>query len=109
MVGNKVVYDDSFENVLSKTALTNSDKDYGLQSDLTRMEVTEEGMPTSTTLYGTMAFAGKDGSNMLANCAGNGCYLGYCANSDGSLKDSYKNGNQTSYPVYIFDSNSLLW
>ncbi len=107
MVGNKLVYDNIFENLLSKTALTSSDKDYGLQSELTKMEFTEEGMPTSTSVYGTITFANEDENSIKTDCSGD-CYLGYWANSDGSLKDSYKNESQTDYPADIFDSNSLL-
>ena len=42
-------------------------------------------------------------------CTGNKCYLGYWANDDGSLKDAYKNEEQTNYPCKVFDANSLLW
>ena len=109
MVGNKLVYNDSLSSVLSKTALTSRDKDYGLQSELTKMEFTEEGMPTSTTFYGTIAFANEDENRKKAGCTGNGCYLGYWANTDGSLKDSYKNEIQTDYPADVYDSNSILY
>ena len=58
-----------------------------------------------------VAFADKDGNNMLTNCDGDGCYLGYWANMDGSLNDSYKNENQTDYPADVYkeeENKSLL-
>ncbi len=107
IVGNKLVYDDSFENLLSKTALTSSDKDYGLQSGLTKAEI--ENTSLKIIVYGTIAFANKDENRKKAGCTGNGCYLGYWANTDGSLKDSYKNESQTDYPADVYDSNSILY
>ena len=38
-------------------------------------------------------------------CTGDKCYLGYWANDDGSLKDAYKNEEQTNYPCKVFDAN----
>ena len=107
MVGNKVVYDDSFENELSKTALTSSDKDYGLQSELTKNELTEEGMPTSTTFYGLIAFANKDEKNKTTD----GTYLGYWTDATNDALDKPLEAYGTSYPADVYkkeESKSLL-
>ena len=99
MVGNKVIYDDGFENVLSNTALTSSDKDYGLQSELTKIEVTEEGTPTSTTLYGTISFADKNESNKTDD----GKYLGYWTNKENKELNKPLEKYGQSYPANVYD------
>ena len=60
-----------------------------------------------TTTY-PVAFEIEDKNSKKTGCTGNYCYLGYWANTDGSLKDSYKNESQTGYPADVYDSNSLL-
>ena len=105
MVGNKVVYDGSFENVLSNTALTSSDEDYGLQSELTKIEVMEEGVPTSTTLYGIISFADKNESNKTDD----GTYLGYWTNKENKELEKPLEKYGQSYPANVYDENSLLW
>ena len=106
MVGNNVIYKSDFSGIESMVKLTSSDKDYGLQSELTMMELTSDGMPVSTTLYGVTAFANKDDNNKKTGCAGDNCYLGYWANSDGSLKLGY---GQSDYPADVFSESSLLY
>ena len=105
MVGNKVVYDNSFENVLSNTTLTSSDKDYGLQSKDTTFEITSEGMPASTTLYGFIAFANKDENNKTTD----GTYLGYWTNATNYALNKPLEAYGTSYPADVYDSNSILY
>ena len=105
MVGSKVVYDDSFENVLSNTTLTSSDKNYGLQSKDTTFELTSEGMPTSTTLYGFIAFANKKENNKTAD----GDYLGYWTNAENKELNKPLEAYGTSYPADVYDSNSILY
>ena len=62
----------------------------------------------SATTY-PVALRTKDENSKKTGCTGNFCYIGYWANTDGSLKDSYKNESQTDYPADVYDSNSLLW
>ena len=62
------------------------------------------GLQTNSTTMYPVAFAEKHDENKSGST-----YLGYWVNSDKSLKDSYKNGSQTSYPVDVYDSNSLLY
>ncbi len=62
----------------------------------------------STTTY-PVAFANKDENHKMTVCTGNYCYLGYWTNTDGSLKDSYKNESQTDYPADVYNENSALY
>ena len=105
MVGNKVVYKSDFSDIESVSELTSSDKDYGLQSELTKIEVTDEGTPTSTTLYGTISFANKDENNKTTD----GTYLGYWTNATNYALSKPLEKYGQSYPANVYDENSLLW
>ena len=104
MVGNKLVYKSDFSGFESTTALTSSDKDYGLQSELTKVEFTNEGMPASTVLNGIIAFADKNENNKSGSE-----YLGYWTNLTNKDLGKPLETYGTGYPADVYDSNSLLW
>ena len=104
MVGNKIVRKSDF-SVESTTKLTSDDKDYGLQSELTKMGVDSDGMPESLVWYGITAFSDKDESNKETDCTRDYCYFGYWSKGGDIPLEKYG----TSYPSNVYDENSLLW
>ena len=100
MVGNSIDLDTQ-----TLTEISNSEEDYGLQSELTKMKFTEEDMPTSTTLYGIIAFANKDENNKTTD----GTYLGYWTDATNYALDKPLEAYGTSYPADVYDSNSILY
>ena len=76
------------------TPIPTTEEEYGLQSIKTYYEIDEKtGMPTSNSIGGIIAFANNNGVG------------GYWADSNGNPLSKYG----TSYPVYVFDENSLLY
>ena len=93
LVGNTMVLDvDTGDTEL--TPIPTTEEEYGLQSIKTYYEIDEKtGMPTSNSIGGIIAFANNNGVG------------GYWADSNGNPLSKYG----TSYPVYVFDENSLLY
>ena len=83
MVGNKVEAKSDFSDIESEAELTSSDKDYALQSNLTKFEVADEGISKSTNLYVFIAFANENEDNKDSNDN----YLGYWTNIENKELD----------------------
>ena len=108
LVGNTVVWNDDFTDMISVTPIPTSEEEYGLQSSIAASYEwdTEKGIPKTNTIKGTIAFATSDETKRVPNCTDFfGCYYGYWTDSKGNLLSKYG----TSYPVNVFDSNSLLY
>ena len=85
----------------SITPIPTDTEDYGLQIEKTLIEYDSNFNLINNIQYGTLAFASeneerKDSKNN---------YLGYWSDSDGNLLSKYG----SSYPVDVYDENSLLW
>ena len=96
LVGNTAVYNDDFSDIASLTPISMSEEGYGLQNSIAanyewNMEI---GLPKTNTIKGGIAFV-EDKNNGY----------GYWTDSKGKLLSKYG----TSYPVNVFDSNSLLY
>ncbi len=107
LVGNTLVLDESSDST-TVTPISSSEEGYGLQSSATVVIVDSGGSPTTNTVKGGIAFANGVESKKESSCSDNfDCYYGYWTDdtSDHSLLSKYG----TSYPAYVFDSNSLLY
>ena len=95
LVGDTVVWNDNFTNMISVTPIPTSEEGYGLQNSIAGyMELDSEGNPLNHTIKGGIAFAE----------ATNGSY-GYWTDSNGKLLSKYG----TSYPANVYDNNSNLY
>ena len=92
LVGDAVQYDSNGSEKLSQTAISNSDPEYGIQSSRTGASF------ETFIITGAMAFA---------NIVDENTWWGYWAEDSGShaLRSSYG----SSYPAWVFNSNSNLW
>ena len=97
LVGDRLVYTDLNNGVYTRTAISNSDPEYGIQSSKTQVDMEQVDME-NFIITGVIAFANK---------ANEDTWWGYwTVDSDPhNLKSNY--GNE--YPAWVFDSNSLLW
>ena len=96
LVGNTVVWNDDFSGTTSVTPISTSEEGYGLQNSIAayiEWDI-ETQLPLSHTSKGTIAFAETTNGN-----------YGYWTDSSGKLLSKYG----TSYPVNVFDNNSLLY
>ena len=90
LIGDSVELDLNNGGIANSTPISTSEEGYGLQnSDAGYMELDSEGRPKSNILKGTKTFS-EDG---------------YWKDSNGKPLSKYG----TNYPVYVFDSNSLLY
>ena len=90
LIGDSVELDLNNGGIANSTSIPTSEEGYGLQnSDAGYMELDSEGRPKSNILKGTKTFS-EDG---------------YWKDSNGKPLSKYG----TNYPVYVFDSNSLLY
>ena len=94
LVGDTAVWNDDFSDITT-TPISTSEEGYGLQNSIAGYyELNSEGMPTTNTFKGVIAFA-EDKNNGK----------GYWVDDSGNLLSKYG----TSYPANVFDSNSLLY
>ncbi len=100
LVGNTVVFNDDFSDMTS-SPISTSEEGYGLQNSIAGyMEFDSEGNPLNHTIKGGMIFANTDESKKNGSD-----YYGYWSDTSGILLSKYG----TSYPAYVFDSNSNLY
>ena len=97
LVGDTVVWNDNFTNMISVTPIPTSEEGYGLQNSIAGyIELDSEGNPLNHTIKGTIAFA-EDKNNGF----------GYWTDDTSNHNLLSKYG--TSYPANVFDSNSNLY
>ena len=108
LVGNTTIINDDSSAVTSVTPISTSEEGYGLQNSIAGyIEWDSEGNPLNHTIKGGMTFANVDESKKQNGCSGDECYYGYW--SDDTSNHNLLSKYGTSYPAYVFDSNSLLY
>ena len=108
LVGNTTVWNDDFSDK-TVTPISTSEEGYGLQNSIAGyMELDFLGNPINHTAKGTIAFATPDETKRKPNCTTTyGCHYGYWTDNTSNHNLLSKYG--TSYPVNVFDGNSLLY
>ena len=109
LVGNTAVWNEDFSETTSLEKISSSEEGYGLQSAKAANYNwdTENGVPVTNTITGSIAFANKDDSRRRPSCTDTfGCHYGYWTDvSTHNLLPTYG----SSYPANVYDSNSNLY